>query len=433
MSKEENKKYISTYTTKEVTEFLKSLGLEELNQKIEELQIEGYDLCINNDALFNSLEILNPHNLIKLKKNIHLELLKELKIYFSFLGNLYPIQLENDPNLTIENISQNISEAFNIKEKFALSTMDNKILSSKLKFINLFLLEPEKYKTIKIFNPKEINNNHNIIINKNKIFDTTPSPISRKSDIIKKEIENFPYIYTSNTNTIPNEDNQIIKNQINNNVEKDQMINIQIREKNEFDINNINENKEQNNLFSNNYQFDNNRKSINIFKKDSFSSPHFSPSQSYNKSNQRNQKKIDILGDLSNNLKLMKENLLKNNIELEFQEPLLNMENNNIYNQSETLIKNQILNSNINIDNNTQNYKNFNKYSNMISEQTEQNQNLYKKYKDNNIKKYPSSNTSLENVNDKYQNNRNINNEQNKIKNIITKTSEIKKKNITNS
>ena len=295
MSKEENKKYISTYTTKEVSEFLKSLGLEELNQKIEELQIEGYDLCINNDALFNSLEILNPHNLIKLKKNIHLELLKELKINFSFLGNLYQIQLEYDPNLTIENISQNISEAFNIKEKFALSTMDNKILSSKLKFINLFLLEPEKYKTIKIFNPKETNNK---IINKNKIFDTTPSPISRKSDIIKKEIENFPYIYTSNTNTIPNEENQIIKNQSNNNTEKEQMINIQIREKNEFDNININENKEQNNLFSNNYQFDNNRKSINIFKKDSFSSPHFSPSQSYNHSYQRNQKKIDILGDL---------------------------------------------------------------------------------------------------------------------------------------
>ena len=422
MSKEENKKYISTYTTKEVSEFLKSLGLEELNPKIEELQIEGYDLCINNNDLFNSLEILNPHNLIKLKKNINLELLKELKIYFSFLGNLYPIQLENDPNLTIENISQNISEAFNINEKFALSTMDNKILSSKLKFINLFLLEPEKYKTIKIFNPKETNNK---IINKNKIFDTTPSPISRKSDIIKKELENIPYTYTSNTNTFPNEENQFIKNQ-NNNKEKEQMINIQI------DNNYMKDNKEPNNYFPNNYQYDNNRKSINIFKKDSFSSPHFSPSQSYNKINQRNQNKIDILGDLSNNLKLMKENLLKNNIELEFQEPLLNIENNNIYNQSGALIKNQILNPDININNNNQIYNNYNKYSNMT---TEQNQNIYKKYKDNNnlYKKYPTSNTSLENVNDKYQSNRNINNDQNKIQNIITKTSEIKKINITNS
>ena len=422
MSKEENKKYISTYTTKEVSEFLKSLGLEELNPKIEELQIEGYDLCINNNDLFNSLEILNPHNLIKLKKNINLELLKELKIYFSFLGNLYPIQLENDPNLTIENISQNISEAFNINEKFALSTMDNKILSSKLKFINLFLLEPEKYKTIKIFNPKETNNK---IINKNKIFDTTPSPISRKSDIIKKELENIPYTYTSNTNTFPNEDNQFIKNQ-NNNKEKEQMINIQI------DNNYMKDNKQPNNYFPNNYQYDNNRKSINIFKKDSFSSPHFSPSQSYNKINQRNQNKIDILGDLSNNLKLMKENLLKNNIELEFQEPLLNIENNNIYNQSGALIKNQILNPDININNNNQIYNNYNKYSNMT---TEQNQNIYKKYKDNNnlYKKYPTSNTSLENVNDKYQSNRNINNDQNKIQNIITKTSEIKKINIINS
>ena len=422
MSKEENKKYISTYTTKEVSEFLKSLGLEELNPKIEELQIEGYDLCINNNDLFNSLEILNPHNLIKLKKNINLELLKELKIYFSFLGNLYPIQLENDPNLTIENISQNISEAFNINEKFALSTMDNKILSSKLKFINLFLLEPEKYKTIKIFNPKETNNK---IINKNKIFDTTPSPISRKSDIIKKELENIPYTYTSNTNTFPNEENQFIKNQ-NNNKEKEQMINIQI------DNNYMKDNKQPNNYFPNNYQYDNNRKSINIFKKDSFSSPHFSPSQSYNKINQRNQNKIDILGDLSNNLKLMKENLLKNNIELEFQEPLLNIENNNIYNQSGALIKNQILNPDININNNNQIYNNYNKYSNMT---TEQNQNIYKKYKDNNnlYKKYPTSNTSLENVNDKYQTNRNINSDQNKIQNIITKSSEIKKINITNS
>ena len=422
MSKEENKKYISTYTTKEVSEFLKSLGLEELNPKIEELQIEGYDLCINNNDLFNSLEILNPHNLIKLKKNINLELLKELKIYFSFLGNLYPIQLENDPNLTIENISQNISEAFNINEKFALSTMDNKILSSKLKFINLFLLEPEKYKTIKIFNPKETNNK---IINKNKIFDTTPSPISRKSDIIKKELENIPYTYTSNTNTFQNEENQFIKNQ-NNNKEKEQMINIQI------DNNYMKDNKQPNNYFPNNYQYDNNRKSINIFKKDSFSSPHFSPSQSYNKINQRNQNKIDILGDLSNNLKLMKENLLKNNIELEFQEPLLNIENNNIYNQSGALIKNQILNPDININNNNQIYNNYNKYSNMT---TEQNQNIYKKYKDNNnlYKKYPTSNTSLENVNDKYQTNRNINSDQNKIQNIITKSSEIKKINITNS
>ena len=123
------------------------------------------------------------------------------------------------------------------------------------------------------------------------------------------------------------------------------MINIQISERNEFFKNNINDNKEQNNYFNNNYQFDNNRKSINIFKKDSFSSPLFSPNQYYNKVNK---KKIDILGDLNNNLKLMKENLLKNNIELEFQEPLLNMEkNNNIYNQSGSLMKNQILNSNI--------------------------------------------------------------------------------------
>ena len=145
MLKEENSniKFISNYNCNEVCEFVKSIGLEELINKIEELNIEGYDLCLDNDDLFKSLEISNPHNLIKLKKNIKLKLLEELQINFSFKGNLYPIQLDYNLDLTIENIIENISNAFDFKEKFSLSTIDNELLSQKIKFIDLLLLNPK--------------------------------------------------------------------------------------------------------------------------------------------------------------------------------------------------------------------------------------------------------------------------------------------------
>ena len=69
MSFEGNKfnKGLSQYSTNEVIEFAKQLGLDNYSKKIEELQIDGYDLSIINDNLIKSLEILNPHDLIKKK------------------------------------------------------------------------------------------------------------------------------------------------------------------------------------------------------------------------------------------------------------------------------------------------------------------------------------------------------------------------------
>ena len=68
MSFEGNKfnKGLSQYSTNEVIEFAKQLGLDNYSKKIEELQIDGYDLSIINDNLIKYLEILNPHDLNKL-------------------------------------------------------------------------------------------------------------------------------------------------------------------------------------------------------------------------------------------------------------------------------------------------------------------------------------------------------------------------------
>ena len=386
MLKEENSniKFISNYNCNEVCEFVKSIGLEELINKIEELNIEGYDLCLDNNDLFSSLEISNPHNLIKLKKNIKLKLLEELQINFSFKGNLYPIQLDYNLDLTIENIIENISNAFDFKEKFSLSTIDNELLSQKIKFIDLLLLNPEKYKIIKIFNPKE-----------NEI----PSPISGKSDI-KKDLDNIPYLTSSNSNSIPNEENQFFKNQI----IKDNIINIQ--EKNNFS----NPVKNKNNIFSpiNTYQINakrkvNNNKNI----KDSYSSPQININKYTNKSNQKG---FDILGDLNNNLKIMKENLLKNNIEIDFRDPLLNipLKEQNILSNVNYEENQMLLNTKLNSENNknkTQNYFNYLNNKNNLNDGSSfsrQDIILQKYNTDNQHLKYAHS--PLEELNDNFKN-----------------------------
>ena len=86
MLKEENSniKFISNYNCNEVCEFIKSIGLEELINKIEELNIEGYDLCLDNNDLFSSLEISNPHNLIKLKKKHKIKTFRRITNKFFF-------------------------------------------------------------------------------------------------------------------------------------------------------------------------------------------------------------------------------------------------------------------------------------------------------------------------------------------------------------
>ena len=309
MSLERNliSKGLSQYSNNEVIEFINQLGLDNYSKKIEQLQIDGYDLSIINDNLIKSLEILNPHDLNKLKKNIHLKLIEQLQIGFSYLGHIYPLQLDYIPDLTIENISKNISIAFNIKEPFLLSTMDNQMLSPQIKFIDLFLIEPDRYKILKIFNPKEISSQ---ILNKNNQqktysnFDIRKSPIITKNiDLNKKEIENIPYKIHMNENrahSITKEQMNNYKTQLNENIESTP----QIKSNNYSTDYGLYKNfKPTNNILTSNNQIDN---KINIQNQNN-TSPQINQYQQKNKS-------TDILGDLNNNLKLMKDNILNNNI-----------------------------------------------------------------------------------------------------------------------
>ena len=301
-------KGLSQYSTNDVIEFINQLGLDNYSKKFEQLQIDGYDLSIINDNLIQSLEILNPHDLNKLKKNIHLKLIQQLQIGFSYLGHIYPLQLDYIPDLTIDNISKSISIAFNIKEPFLLSTMDNQMLSPQIKFIDLFLIEPDGYKILKIFNPKEISSQ---IINKNhpqksySNFDIRKSSpmITKNIDLNKKEIENIQYKINMNENrshSITKDQMNNYKQQINENIESTP----QIKSNNYSTDYGLYKNfKPTNNILTSNNQIDN---KINIPTQNNISSQ-------INQYQQKN-KSSDILGDLNNNLKLMKDNILNNNI-----------------------------------------------------------------------------------------------------------------------
>ena len=147
-------KALSQYEPKDVKEFLKEIGLSSYSPKFEKYQIDGYDLCNLSDDLLKLLDFSNLHDIHKLQRHIHLKLLHQLKINLSYKNKTYPFQLDYLPELTVNNLQNIIEKAFNINEVL-LSTLDDQILIPQIKFIDLLLVEYEKYQNLKIFNVKE--------------------------------------------------------------------------------------------------------------------------------------------------------------------------------------------------------------------------------------------------------------------------------------
>ena len=70
-------------------------------------------------------------------------------------GQKHSIQLDYIPDLTVDKISSLISTAFCSKDKLLLMTNDNNILHPDIKFADLLLINPGKYKCLKTFASKE--------------------------------------------------------------------------------------------------------------------------------------------------------------------------------------------------------------------------------------------------------------------------------------
>ena len=78
-----------------------------------------------------------------------------MKIIITHEGQKHSIQLDNIPDLTVDKISSLISAAFGSKDKLLLMTNDNNILLPDIKFSDLLLINPGKYKYLKTFASKD--------------------------------------------------------------------------------------------------------------------------------------------------------------------------------------------------------------------------------------------------------------------------------------
>ena len=224
-----NNKAISQFNPKDVKEFIKDIGLSSYSAKFEKYQIDGYDLCNITDDLLKLLDFSNIHDINKLKRNIHLKLLNQLKINLSFQNKNYPFQLDYLPDFTVENLEILISKALNIKD-ILICTFDNQILTPQIKFIELLLVEYEKYKNLKVFN---INDNQKIteiknLENENKVNEydiKKENSINNQVPENKKEENeklnyNMEMIQNKQFN-IKNNDEDILKNNNNDILPKD--------------------------------------------------------------------------------------------------------------------------------------------------------------------------------------------------------------------
>ena len=157
----------STYSEKEISEWNSSdlsnwllenkyRGISELCQKY---SLSGYDLFfITDEILKNELGLNSFHERIVTKKLINKLTSEHLKLnVINSNGDNAILTLDNNPNMSLSDISQYIGNLFNIEPNFILfkDSTKQEVLSPTLKIIQLMVLYPRIYKTLNISNMKD--------------------------------------------------------------------------------------------------------------------------------------------------------------------------------------------------------------------------------------------------------------------------------------
>ena len=152
--KEENNVFYKMNESQLKDYLIQFLNNNTINQIIEN-GLNGFDLLniINDNQTLNKLTKDNLHEKISLKKIIMNEIEKMLivKIILDD-GKEIIINLENDPEFTIENLTTIIRE-FSNNNKIFLTPLnnENEILLPKIKIIPRIFSNPEKYSNLKVF------------------------------------------------------------------------------------------------------------------------------------------------------------------------------------------------------------------------------------------------------------------------------------------
>ena len=279
-----NEKDISTWNTPDISSWLKSINMTQYVSKFELNKINGYDLIYLTKEDLKNLGIINIHDKNVILNSMKKALLNQLKLNLSYKNKNVTVQLDFDPNYTVEQLIKSLKLIFKPNKEIFLVVNNNEILMPNLKIIDLILYEPKIYKNFRIISDEDfLNNYNNIFPNKEenkKIFSKTPNKTLYYNNDFEKEYKN---VEKSNryTNSMANGDNlenlynkkkyglekNLLKNYSNNiginldNANDEYYSNyktyndfnkIKALKKDEFD-NNININNKINNDINNNY------------------------------------------------------------------------------------------------------------------------------------------------------------------------------------
>ena len=258
-----NQKDISTWTTSDISSWLKSINMTQYVSKFELNKINGYDLIYLTKEDLKNLGVLNIHDKNVILNSMKRALLQQLKLSVNYKNKFAIIQLDFDPNYTVEQLIQSFKLIFKPGTEIFLAVNNKEILMPNLKIIDLILYEPKIYKNFKIVSDDiciSMNNYNNIYPSteeNRKILTKTPNKNMYKNynndnTDLEREYKTVGNI-NANTNTNSN-NNKYTKSMTN----FDNLENLYNNKKYTFDkkslknyTNNINNNLNNNNLNKN--------------------------------------------------------------------------------------------------------------------------------------------------------------------------------------
>ena len=167
-----NQKDISTWTTSDISSWLKNINMTQYASKFELNKINGYDLIYLTKEDLKNLGVVNIHDKNVILNSMKKALLQQLKLNVNYKNKFAIIQLDFDPNYTVEQLIQSFKLIFKPNTEIFLAVNNNEILMSNLKIVDLILYEPKIYKNFKIVSD-EICMNMNMNNNYNNIYPNT--------------------------------------------------------------------------------------------------------------------------------------------------------------------------------------------------------------------------------------------------------------------
>ena len=260
-----NQKDISTWNSEDVQNWLKSINMTQYLSKFESNKINGYDLIYLTKEDLKSLGIVSIHDKNIILNSMKDALLQQLKLNVYFNNKNITIQLDFDPNFTVEQLTNSLKLIFKPISSIFLVANNNEVLMPNLKIIDLILYNPKIYKNFKImldsqlinsnttFSNKDYSNNNDLL--NNKPINSLPP---KSSNINKKKYENYYKINAEeNYNTDNNNTNPFNKTDLNNKIEKYQNTFITL-DNNELNKNYLEKNDKFNSKYNSNVNNKNN-------------------------------------------------------------------------------------------------------------------------------------------------------------------------------